>query len=374
MATEQNYKFKSYIGMAFAGLGAFLFGTMTTARLTRIFIQGTAHYFLFSSFVALNIINLLNDMIILWKSENRNMDVVSMFVIDLLMALVMGIAVVGGFVLAAVFAAISPILFTGAMALNAAFTICKALYCGLSWALTKDADSRERFKEEFINHTIGAVISTAAAVFVGLLMVFQIAPFAMSIVNVAVNVVALALGIYSIIKSATSTPASTRQPVPEQVPAITVTAPTDSPRLDRLRNAPEPIAQPEPLLIEKPAKDGNYFYRRKLDTTTEDSTAKLLSIINAKKDELNENIARDQRSIIAPQLSKRLAKQEALQKLSELVNNPTSTISNFNDLKSSLAPVSKRLGQSFFRERSDTNCIIDIAEAHFANRPAVATR
>ncbi len=178
----------------------FAFTAMSNENWLQTIVGGVGQFLFFPSFAAMSIFKAGLSLYDLIQSKNKNLGKVGGFVRDAVGATIVTTAVVFSFFTSIGLAAITPILFVGALALNAVYNIGAAGYAGYKWATAETTESAQIHKQRFVKHAIGATIATTMTVGVGLMLVAKVAAAAMSIMNAVMSGVGFIIGAATAIK------------------------------------------------------------------------------------------------------------------------------------------------------------------------------
>jgi len=133
------------------------------------------------------------------KLDNGKNGTFARAMVETVAALAISTAVIGGFVAAAIFATVSPIIFTATMAAKSLFHVGSAAYYWGKSAATLDPEKQKGYRNAARAHAVGAVASVLATVAVGLVMIA--AKPLMAVFGITAGGIGAAFSFYNLYKS-----------------------------------------------------------------------------------------------------------------------------------------------------------------------------
>lgn len=315
-----------------------VFGAFANSESTAIVSNGLGKFIFFPAFAGLALLKASLHLYELTKVKNKNLGKVASFAREALTFGMISTAIVGSFFAGTVLAALTPILFVSAMAMNTAYHLGSAIYNGYRALTVKNPEAAKHHRAQFKKNMIGAAIGAVVTVGVAMIMVTGIAVPAMALMSAAANAVGFAMGAVGAFKKYFA-----KKPQSKVKPIVT--------------SASIELADMSPL--------NDYFYRKNRKQKVVDSNESkqyILSEIANKKALLQQQIAAD--TSIFKQTSKRNEKIAALSELEILVKNADPSVNTLAQHSIFKTPKSA-VFQSFFRKKSDTQDIFTAAETYF---------
>lgn len=360
----------------------FAFTAMSHDNWLQTLTGGVGQFLFFPSLAAMAIFKAGLYLYDLIKSKNKNLGKVASFIREAIAATIITTAIIFSFFTATILATITPMLFIGALGLNALYNMGAAAYTGYKWATTDNPNERLAYKQNCIKHAIGAAIASTVTVGVGLMMVAKIAPVAMSIMNAVINGAGFLLGAFGAIQQYR---ARKQQEVAEKLKVEAQRTRVENPDEEDLElthqqkhdqdlipeNATKEITASVTPLISKSSYPtlGGYFFSKKRDVEIERYSKQknrqtyLVNEIDAKLDQLHHDHKYKSTTI--------RNKETALTHLKEIIQNDDSTVLNFKSLLNHSIFTSKTANplQSFLRQEGDVQNIFKTAEKYYNYKP-----
>lgn len=261
------------IDLAVGTVDSLAISTIFTMFLTEVmqrFLEESARFVLFPIAAASAVIRAG----LAWrqaKLENGKNGSVGRAIVETIAALAVGTAVVGGLVATALFATISPIIFTATMGAKTLFHLGSASYYWGKSAKTHDSEKREQYRNAARTHLIGTVASGLVTFAVGFVMLA--AKSMVAVLGISAGVVTAGLSFYNLLKSCIKKPGDEKTLRSDDIASVAPVPTTDKPSpLARFRVSPEQSEKLDDIISRKTsAKDESkeiaYFDRRKDRTT-----------------------------------------------------------------------------------------------------------
>ncbi|EKE01354.1 MAG: hypothetical protein ACD_21C00155G0002 [uncultured bacterium] len=202
-ALKNNGKAEFGIGIVSSANNVAIFSLFFTSTL-RTFLTEFGQFIFFPATAALSIIQM--GLAIRAAHLDGKKSSILKAAIETVSAVGLTTVVVGGIAAAAVFSAVTPIVFAAVVGLRVAYHAVSSIYYGIKSVLTNDTTKKQAYQEQAKAHAVGTLASSLALV--GIVGVLMLGKYLLGALAIGANILGLGYGIYKAVTAKPTPPAT----------------------------------------------------------------------------------------------------------------------------------------------------------------------